>query len=137
MSDARLEIMDVLARYAHGVDRIDLDLVAGCYHADATEDRGRFQGPLPTFLVWLEEALRALESTWHQLGLPLIELDGDVAHVETHCLGHHRTRATADAPAVDRLIPCRYIDRFERRGGAWRIAARRCVYEPTLTFAPT
>jgi hypothetical protein len=33
------------------------------------------------------------------------------------------------------LIPCRYLDRFERRDGEWRIASRRAVYEPVLAVS--
>jgi hypothetical protein len=124
MRDARLDIMDVLARYVAGIDRRDMAMVASCYFPDATEDRGRFRGPLDAFLPWLEAQLRALDACWHQLGLPLIEIDGDRADVQTTCLARHRIGA------AERSIALRYVDRFERRDGRWRIARRVVVYEP-------
>jgi len=126
-----LAIQRVLARYAHGVDRGDLALVASCYHPDAVEDRGpRYRGDLPGFLEWLGAARAELESCWHLMGLPLIALEGDAATVETHCLAVHRQRETPGGAVVERTIPLRYRDRFERRDGDWRIARRVAVYEP-------
>jgi len=125
-----LAIQRVLARYAHGVDRGDLALVASCYHPDALEDRGpRYRGGLDGFLPWLGAALAELESCWHLMGLPLIVLEGDAATVETHCLAVHRRRPSPDGPVAERTIPLRYRDRFERRDGDWRIARRVAVYD--------
>lgn len=126
-------IRKVLATYAVAIDRGDLDLLATCYFDDAREDRGRFKGTLPEFLAWLGGTLARFESCWHLLGVPWIEIDGDAAAVETPCLGHHRLREAGPDGAVDHLIPCRYLDRFERRNGEWRIAGRQAVYEPVLS----
>ncbi|HEY1510551.1 MAG TPA: nuclear transport factor 2 family protein [Solirubrobacteraceae bacterium] len=135
MSDAladELAIRKVLATYAHAIDRSDFELIATCYFEDADEDRGRFKGSIPEFIEWLTNTLGGFHSCWHLIGEPWIELDGDVAHVDTPCLGHHRLRNPAPGDAPDHLIPCRYLDRFERRDGEWRIASRRAVYEPVL-----
>jgi hypothetical protein len=124
-----LAIRKVLATYAVAIDRGDFDGIASCYFDDAVEDRGRFVGSLPEFLAWLSRTLAEFGACWHLLGEPWISFDGDVAEVETPCLGYHRVRE----PVADHLIPCRYIDRFERRDGEWRIASRRAVYEPVLS----
>jgi SnoaL-like domain len=127
-----LAIARVIVRYGHGIDSLDMRVVASCYFDDATEDRGRFVGSLAEFLPWLEAELRKLESCWHLLGYPRIELEGDAAGVETYCLAIHRTRPTAERAGSELLIPCRYRDRFERRAGEWRIARRTAIYEPTI-----
>ena len=134
---ARAQIADVLARYARGIDRIDVDLLRSCYHHDATEDRGRYRGGVDGFLEWVVETLESFESTWHLIGTPLIEIRDGIAHVESYCLGVQRTRPDAHGGREDRLIPCRYVDRFERRHGEWRIAARTAVYEPSIAVAAT
>lgn len=121
-------IAQVLARYARGIDRLDLDLVRSCYHPDATEDRGRFRGGVDEFIAWLEETLTGMEATWHLVGVPVIEVEGDVAYSEAYCLGIQYMPGAEEA----NLIPCRYCDRFERRDGEWRIARRIAVYEPTV-----
>lgn len=125
---AELAIGQVIARYARGIDRLDWDLVRSCYHPDATEDRGRFRGGVDEFVSWLKETLTKMESTWHLVGTPLIEVEGDVAYSEVYCLGIQYMPGAAEA----NLIPCRYCDRFERRDGEWRIARRVAVYEPTV-----
>src|SRR3546814_11094203 len=37
----RVEIQDVLARYARGIDRADLDILESCYFPAAIEEHGR------------------------------------------------------------------------------------------------
>jgi SnoaL-like domain len=132
---AHTAIAQVIARYARAIDRMDWELLRSCYHPDAVEDRGRYSGPVDGFVEWLRSTLGALDSTWHLVGTPLIELDGDVAWVETYCLGVQRLQPDADGHAEVRHIPCRYCDRFERRGGDWRIARRVAVYEESVTAA--
>jgi SnoaL-like protein len=128
-------ITRVLAQYAVAVDRMQFDVVGSCYHPDALEDRGRYRGPIPGFLDWLRTALAEFESTWHLIGVPRIELDGNVASVRTYCLAVHLTRATVETPPSQQLIPCVYSDRFERRDDEWRIASRVAAYEPPWTMS--
>jgi ketosteroid isomerase-like protein len=124
---AESEIREVLFRYCRGIDRLDLAAVRDCYHPDAIDDHGRYNGTVDGFVAWLPEALAPFASTTHFIGNVLVERDGDVAHVESYCLALHRT---AGAEPADRTANLRYLDRFERRAGAWRIAHRRCVYQP-------
>lgn len=125
------EIRHVLASYARGIDRLDWELIRRCYHPDATEDRGRYRGGVDGFIEWLQGTLTAMEATWHLVGIPMIEFEGDIAWVESYCLGAQYVSAD-DGEVRGNLVPCRYCDRFERRDGAWLIAARTAVYEPTM-----
>src|SRR3954452_24626552 len=92
-------IRKVLATYARAIDRMDWELLRSCYHPDAVEDRGRYRGSVDGFLEWVREALASFESTWHLVGTPLIEIDSDVAWVESYCLGVQRTPPLADGRA--------------------------------------
>jgi len=56
-----------------------------------------------------------------------IELAGDFAHVETYLAAVHRVET--DEGLRDDFLRCRYIDRFERRAGEWKIAKRTVVYD--------
>lgn len=134
--DDEAEIRAVLGRYARGVDRLDMELVRSCYFADAAEDRGRYVGGVDGFIEWLRGMLVAFESTWHQQAAPLIELEGDVAWVETYCMALHRLAPDEHGQRRARLIPSRYCDRFERREGRWLIARRVAVYEDAFAVAP-
>lgn len=112
-------------RYARGIDRCDFEMVEQCYHPGATDDHGRFKGPVEEFTPWVQTQLDRFDTTMHFLGNVLIELDGDVARAETYCVAYHRLQG-AD---VDSIAGLRYIDRFERRNDEWRIAHRAIVVE--------
>lgn len=119
-------IREVIHRFARGLDRHDDELVASTYHADALDSHGEFLGGVAEFTAWAN-GLHA--EGWsvhhHHLTTTTIELDGDVAHAETYCIGAFRRREGA---VVD-LAGGRYIDRLERRDGEWRIAARKAIIE--------
>jgi hypothetical protein len=125
---AEHEIRQVLLRYARGVDRLDLDLVRSCYHPDATDSHGSFAGTVDEFVAWVERVLRRYDATMHFLGNPLVELVADdVAAVETYGLAFHR--AAGGPPERNLVTGFRFVDRFERRDGEWRIARRVAVTE--------
>ncbi|MDQ6696924.1 MAG: nuclear transport factor 2 family protein [Actinomycetota bacterium] len=124
----RAEISDVLARYARGVDRGDWELVRACYHADAHDDHGLYQGDLDGLLEFLQALAEQLVSTTHHLGNQLIELDGDHAQAETSCLGWYRR---LDRTGAERSVTqgLRYLDRMEQRDGRWAITERVVVLD--------
>ena len=121
---AREEIGDVVKRLARGTDRLDEELIASCYHSDGTDDHNVFRGTGTEFARWVVETLPHFEATMHFVGSPLIRLDGDVAHVDTYCVAHHISRPDGDGQQTDMVLALRYVDRFERRAGDWRVAAR-------------
>ena len=123
----RREIEDALLRYCRGIDRLDLELVRSCYHADATDSHGGFSGTRDEFVAWVEKLLARFESTMHFVGNSLIEVEGDAAVAETVAIAFHRSRESK--PSLNLIIGVRYVDRFEKRAGAWRIARRVCVTE--------
>ena len=126
---AESEIRQVLARYGRAIDSMDWDLLRSCYHPDAIDEHGVYDGGIDGFIELISGTLPSV-CTNHFMGASLIELDGDTAWVETHALGHHRSPASASDVLRDRLFFLRYADRFERRGAEWRIAHRVVVYEP-------
>ena len=124
------EIRDVLLRYCRGVDRMDLELVRSCYWPDAVDDHGAFRGGVDDFLAWIGRLLPRYDVTTHLLHNCLVELhptDPDVARVETYGVAEHQT--AGGPPELNLTIAFRYLDRFERRDGEWRIADRLCTTE--------
>ncbi|MFA5883943.1 MAG: nuclear transport factor 2 family protein [Acidimicrobiia bacterium] len=133
---AESEIRRVLLRYARGIDRLDLELVRSCYHPDATDSHGSFDGTVDEYVTWVERVLRRYDATMHLLGNPLVELDdgdGDpaappsAADVETYGMAFHR--AAGGPPERNLVTGFRFVDRFECRDGEWRIARRVAVTE--------
>lgn len=126
---ARQEILEVLARYARGVDRADAELLASCYHDDATEEHGTtYSGPARDYVAGAVERIRLMGPMAHYLTSSHIEFDGDTAWVETYVLTFARLTGE-EGSAIDTLTGGRLCDRFERRNGAWRIAHRRMTFD--------
>ncbi len=68
---AQQEIRDVLARYTRGIDRMDTELVLSCYHPNAYDDHGAFQGSAEDFATWVRDVLSYFDTTMHFLGQQL------------------------------------------------------------------
>ena len=121
---AKEEIREVILRYARGVDRLDFDLVSACYHPDAYDDHGTFQGNVEDFVEMCRRFLPRFVCPQHFMGNMLIEVFGDTARAETYAVAYHR-QELADGSGKDDVFGIRYVDRFEKRGdGPWLIAHR-------------
>lgn len=119
---ARLEIQQVLYRYCRGVDRGDSALIASVYHGDAVDQHGAWEGLGRAFAEYLVPKMdQAPRVGQHHITNALIEVRGGGAEVESYFIALHPEAEEAHA-----LVCGRYLDRFERRGGVWRIA-HRCV----------
>ncbi|WP_063553187.1 nuclear transport factor 2 family protein [Burkholderia territorii] len=123
------DIRRVHIRYCRGVDRMDWDLIRSCYHPDAIDRHGAYEGGVEGFIEWAAELLPIFECTQHFTGNQYVQVDGDVAYAEHYAQAIHRTRPTSDAPAMDWIAFIRYVDRMERRNGEWRIADRMVVLD--------
>lgn len=135
------EIYDALCRYARGVDRGDWELVRSAYHPDADDDHGSYQGDIDGLIEWLDDRFADVDNSVHLLGNCLVERTGqDNALVETYFISSRlhppagkAAERTAPGDALCRQAWGRYLDRFERRDGAWRIARRKVVIDASFT----
>lgn len=125
---ARQQIADVIYRYARGIDRMDFDLVRSCYHPDAYDDHGAFRGNVDDLIAAAKEFLARWTATQHFMGNMLIEVDGERGRAETYAVAYHR-REDAEGNGKDDVMAIRYVDRFEKRNGEWKIAYRVVVNE--------
>ena len=123
----RERIRDRLARLARGEDRRDAALISAAFWPEARLDFGVFEGGFDAYLAWVVPGADAIANTHHVLGQSVIDLDGDAARAETQVISYHRV----DMGAGDRdtCIGGRYLDRFEKRAGEWRIAGRTMLYD--------
>jgi hypothetical protein len=134
---ARAEIADVIHRYCHATDRRRWWLMDSVFHEDATCQLSVVGGSWREFVRKGAELLAHVAATHHQVGNIQVALEGEAAHAETYVTAFHRVPADAPpggpfggtAEAYDAVFGARYIDRFERRGGRWRIAERRSAAE--------
>jgi hypothetical protein len=121
-------IRTVLGRFCRGVDRGDARALASVYHAGALEHHGDFAGSAADWMrLALDVAPQHFTVMHHSLGTSNIELMGDIAAVETYFSAGCVMRGETEGAPVATTIHGRYVDRFERRDGEWRIANRVVV----------
>jgi hypothetical protein len=114
---SREVIRQQLTRYGRGQEWLDETLLQEVFWDDADVDFGFFEGKFKDYLPILMEIERGPETTYHLLGSPQIELDGDTAYVEAYGIAGGRGEAETN------IFGGRYICRFERRSGEWRMAS--------------
>jgi hypothetical protein len=125
---AHLEIQQTLYRYCRGVDRGDRALVASVYHPDAIDRHGAWSGLGREFADRVVSGMdEAGVVGQHHITNAIIELHGDEADVESYFIAINPGRT--DAGPGHAVVCGRYLDRFEKRGGAWRIADRQVVID--------
>lgn len=119
---ARQEITDLVGRYMRGLDRLDRELLRSTFHDDANTDYGFFTGGPDAFVDMAYGALKDHLANHHMLGQVNIDLEGDIAFGEVYFQAFHRI--VQDGEERDLLIAGRYVDRYEKRDGEWKIAFR-------------
>ena len=131
----KAECTELVLRVARAIDRRDAELLASLFHPDATDDHGMFVGTATDFIAFVMPLLATMKQTQHVLGQTLVELDGNRAAGETYFVAHHTL--TSPDGTIFMIAAGRYLDRFERRDGAWKIAHRHAVYDWNSTVPST
>lgn len=132
---AEQEIRNVIAYYFRVVDRKDFGLLRDVYHPDAYDNHGVYSGDVDGLIGWLTARHASIVQSTHTVGNCLVERDGDVAHVETYGLlvQHEKLDRAAFSDGhqlfLRTMLGVRYVDRFEKRNDAWRIARHEVIYE--------
>lgn len=142
-------IRDKLYRYCRAVDRLDATEIANIFWDNATYLGGPFPDDMPA-REFLALGMKAtvediFAATTHSLSNIIIEIEGEVAHTESYATCYHLSYPTeagrvaligsehnarlgfTDDDVVEFVLSLRYIDRFEKRAGEWRIARRSLV----------
>lgn len=120
---SREDIRQCLYRANRGMDRRDEALITSAYHPDA-ELRWRSESFTPIG-DWLKMAMTYTMKTsrvQHMIGNILIDLRGDEADVESYELARHLTPTPNGTKDI--ITASRFVDRFTRRDGEWRVARR-------------
>lgn len=123
-AEDRFAIIDLAAQYMRGLDRLDGALLEAQFWPGARCEYGVFSGTAGDFAAFCMELLAEHARNHHMLGQHLIDFTGpDEAFGEVYYQAYHRVFDEAGA-ACDLFIAGRYVDRYERRGGIWKIAYR-------------
>jgi hypothetical protein len=128
------EIVEQIYNYGRSMDRLDMELGKAVFHPGAKADYGE-QIYVGDGYGFVEMALKGHENYIihsHQFSNILIHVDGDTAKSETYGDVTLRHR-DSDGVLHDARNLGRYIDRWERRGGAWRISDRKYIHDMDQT----
>lgn len=155
----RQAITEVLYLYCRACDRLDVELMERCFWRDATAYHGAYNGPAEGFWRGALHFLSHIKASLHYATNVVVELDGDVAYQEAIYQAWHRVEKgpikitpfeespyAGPDPArhravftgfpnhdekfdEDAVFHGRYVNRFERRDGEWRIANHVCFGE--------
>lgn len=117
-------IYDLLCDYMRGQDRLDATLHRSVFHEDATTDYGAgWTGDADGFVAFAQGVLTPHASNHHMIGQVRIDFEGaDMAFGEVYFQAFHRVEE--DGAPKDLFVAGRYVDRYERRAGTWKIAHR-------------
>jgi hypothetical protein len=119
---AKQAIFELSCRYMRAQDRLEPDLHLSVFWEDAICDYGFFRGTPAEFVAFAQKLLKEHIANHHMIGQALIEVEGDVAFGEVYFQAFHRI--LQEGAEVDLFMAGRYVDRYEKRQGAWRIAHR-------------
>jgi 3-phenylpropionate/cinnamic acid dioxygenase small subunit len=128
----RIEIDDLLTRYATGLDAKDWELWSSCFTPDAFIDytaAGGIKGALPEVRQWLAQVMAGFPVTQHLVTNKAVHIDGDTATCRS-CLFN-----PMGVPDKDSLMfffeGGYYRDTLVRTAAGWRIRER--IEEPTFS----
>ena len=119
---AKQEICELACRYSRGLDRLDPDLLLSVFCEDGWCEYGFSNCSPREFVDFAMSALRDHEANQHMIGNTLIEVEGDEAFGEVYFNAYHKVKT--DTGFEDVIIAGRYLDRYEKREGQWKMAYR-------------
>lgn len=134
----REAIRDIITAYAHAIDRRRWDIMQNLFHDDAEFAFGTLVGDWKSFVEQAQAVIDPCVATQHQLGQIMFGFEGDtICHTETYMTAMHTIPAGYPMPEIfppkdeiySAVIAGRYVDRFEKRSGEWRIAKRTGLYD--------
>jgi ketosteroid isomerase-like protein len=123
----RSDIAQLLAEYAHAVDRRDFAAVAECFVPDASASYGGVElGPGVEHIVEHIRGVERFVATQHLFGVPLVHVDGDTATASSHAASYLVANGDGTETVLGRGLT--YDDELVRTANGWRIARR--VHRP-------
>lgn len=122
----RIEIDDLLTRYATAVDTRDWDLYQTVFTADAVVDytsSGGIRGGLAEVTKWLTESLAMFSMSQHLVTNRDIRVTGDTATSHSY-LYNAMGQTKRDGTLALMFVGGYYRDKLRRTADGWRITER-------------
>ena len=146
--EARADIIDALHRWCRSIDRLDYQGMRDSFHPGAVDEHGAYNGDIDGLIAWIKDRHHGIPFSSHSVSNVIVDfVSEDIALVESYGRTIQRYPAASRgsleglcgpldlAPgAVDLMTASRYVDRFEQRSGAWKIAHRKLLPEWKQVF---
>lgn len=139
----RRDIFDAMKRYTRGADRHDRDLVRSAFWPEATISIDKPM-TLDEYVDSEERQLATYAAHQHHITGQTIDIEGNTAHVESYVIyflvprdGRGDTQGAATpgralTSAKSTVGSGRYLERWEKRHGEWKILVRNFVEDLEL-----
>lgn len=131
----RIALMDVMLKYAKGVDERDMALYRSVF-ADDVRIVGFARDEISGAGAWMtfvEKALAQYGATQHMLGPQFAAVNGDTAHCRTDVQALHYMK---DKPDTTLTLWATYESDMQRLNGEWKIVRHRLVPRGTRVQSP-
>lgn len=124
------QIANLLMRWGHARDSDDWEVLAGCFHDDATIHISWMSGPVKDFIARSRSMAAARKPGTHIKHLisgPWIMIGQNRAFSRCHATLHVRTIISGHE--FDLQSWMRFFDLLEKRHNVWRLIKRTAIYE--------
>lgn len=125
----REAIREVMYAYCRGIDRGDEAALRSAYWEDGSDRHGAYNGSASGFIEKALQSRRSGLRMIHQVSNISIVLEGAQAAVESYFQAFQYDTDPATGRLRETFLCGRYADRFEKRAGEWRVAARTVIYD--------
>jgi ketosteroid isomerase-like protein len=120
------QLRKLVHAYCRAVDRGDVAKLRDLYHHDAEDAHGAFStGSADDFFGALSAARPHIRSMQHNITTVNFAIEGNSAEGEVYTIATH-TFSAGDRD-VDVVVGGRYLDKYEKRDGTWKLIARTIV----------
>lgn len=121
---AKQTLHELNMAYARAADRADAELMASIFHHDATVVTGSFNCAGHDYATKVTDFIRQnLTRCFHSVANEWFDIRGDEAVGESYVI------AAITAGGIDTFTGGRYVDRYEKRDGTWKIKHRVFVQD--------
>jgi len=117
----RIEITDVLYRYASTIDRFDLEGLRDTLADDLWAQYGNADPVIggDAVVAWIAEAIAPVTWQHHLLSVYHVEVDGEEAKALVYHTSH---QLFEDEPESAKVLVGRYYNELRRGGDGWKIS---------------
>ncbi len=117
---------DLVLSLGRAYDRIDREMLLSLFWPDAEIEYATFKGGPDGLADWALGIVSKMSRTQHILTNVMVNVFGDTAASET-CFSAYHQQGPDDGEFL--FVSGRYMDRFARRDGVWKMSGRYAVTE--------